>query len=675
MFFTREDVLKIQQALLQLGVKDSELPNAEPVTYNDILSIVQDGKNKQIGVKDFCNQISLWKREDFINITDKYNEHYISLIKAINLVPILQRKDGLVITFQDVEGNWEIYQFRGNITEFFEEDKWFNLYDYRNNIVQSIVPDEEDLTASTPDENGNSLVSLKDRVYDPTSFSGKGHKILRKNIQLVNIAVTKIKVEFSPSSDGILAFVINGRERHVAVSATIDNTTELVAQKIASALQESMTEYEVSKDASMITLTRKFGGSVTPSVFSASTTGIVCTVTDSTKQELRNILTSVMINQPNTIYEIRYDFDLNALGITMPKDSILKFNGGTIANGVVYSNKTKIINIPKDFNIMGNIYNINGKEITIRGDVLNKKIKILAPSVVYTPKWWKSDFGEDRFMKIARDIGITDFYTLVRIDNTTLPNYQCQPCPEFADAETLANRFLSNGYKEIFGIKFHTESNFNNTESPDKIMPNFINYIVDYVKAVINKGLILHNINIVNEESDWTRKDSEYIDYIVELANRITQLGLTPRISFDSIYNLKLADSKLYNCISPDFNFYPTISFLDRETKYDKDISNELIEGIKNTYNMAWGRYISTFGMSETGICANEKAFRYPWEYRTENLGESMPKAPIIYWEIISDVINILNCPFVNVWFFEGLTKEKNIDVDALYNIFINKIK
>ena len=73
MFFTREDILKIQQALLQLGVKDSELPSAKPVTYDDTLSIVQDGKNKQIGVKDFCNQISLWKREDFINITDKYD--------------------------------------------------------------------------------------------------------------------------------------------------------------------------------------------------------------------------------------------------------------------------------------------------------------------------------------------------------------------------------------------------------------------------------------------------------------------------------------------------------------------------------------------------------------------------------------------------------------------------
>lgn len=180
MFFTREDILKIQQALLQLGVKDSELPSAEPVTYDDTLSIVQDGKNKQIGVKDFCNQISLWKREDFINITDKYDEYYISLTKAISLVPILQRKDGLVITFQDVEGNWEIYQFRGNIIEFFEENKWFDLYDYRNYIVQSIVPDEEDLTASTPDKNGNSLVSLKDRSYAPERFSGKGYKILRR---------------------------------------------------------------------------------------------------------------------------------------------------------------------------------------------------------------------------------------------------------------------------------------------------------------------------------------------------------------------------------------------------------------------------------------------------------------------------------------------------------------
>lgn len=345
MFFTREDILKIQQALFQLGVKDSELPNAEPVTYDDTLSIVQDGKNKQIGVKDFFNQISLWKREDFLNITDKYDEHYISLREAINLVPVLQRKDGLVITFQDVEGNWEIYQFRGNITEFLNEEKWFDLYDYRNYIVQSVVPDEEDLTASTPDENGNSLVSLKDRVYDPTRFSGKGYKILRKNIQSVNIASTKITITKAPSTDGILSFTINGKETQVAVSASTDNTTTLIAQKVASALQESMTEYEVSTNTSFVTLTRKFSGSVTSSLFSASTTGVICSVMDSTKRDNRNILTSVMINQPDTIYEIRYDFDLNGEIIEIQEGCTLKFNGGSFINAnIILQNNCKIVN-------------------------------------------------------------------------------------------------------------------------------------------------------------------------------------------------------------------------------------------------------------------------------------------------------------------------------------------
>ena len=132
MFFTREDILKIQKALLQLGVKDSELHNTESVNYNDILSIIQDGENKKIKIKDFFNQISLWKRESFINITDIYDKYYITLTEAINTVPILQRKDGLVITFQDSSGTWKIYQFRGNITEFLEKDKWFDLSDYRN---------------------------------------------------------------------------------------------------------------------------------------------------------------------------------------------------------------------------------------------------------------------------------------------------------------------------------------------------------------------------------------------------------------------------------------------------------------------------------------------------------------------------------------------------------------
>lgn len=137
MFFTREDILKIQQALFKVSVKDSELPNTEPVTPKDIISIVQNGKNRKIKIVDFLKQISLGDK-DIINISNKYDEHYISLSEAINLVPELQRKEGLFITFQDVNGNWQFYQFKGTLEEFSEEDKWFNL-DFEKYLKETLI--------------------------------------------------------------------------------------------------------------------------------------------------------------------------------------------------------------------------------------------------------------------------------------------------------------------------------------------------------------------------------------------------------------------------------------------------------------------------------------------------------------------------------------------------------
>lgn len=190
--------------------------------------------------------VSLFKKEDFINITDRFNKHSISLIEAIQIVPTHQRIDGLVITFEDINGDWRIYQFRGDAVDFFDENKWTDLYDYTNYIVKSITPDEEDLTVSKPDKNGNAIVSLKDRVYDESNFSGKGYKILRKNIQII---------------DGVR----------------------------------------------------------------------------------KNILTQDMINKPNTIYEIRYDFDLKEQEIIIPEGCVLKFKGGSFRNGVLKGNNTKIL--------------------------------------------------------------------------------------------------------------------------------------------------------------------------------------------------------------------------------------------------------------------------------------------------------------------------------------------
>ena len=234
-----------------------------------------------------------------------------------------------------------------------------SLYDLEKKIGERFVvegdvtnlPDEEDLTSVK--ESERDVLKLADRSYAPDKFIGKGYKILRRNIKPVSIAVTKIRVESAPSSDGTLSFFINSKETQVDVSASTDNTTALVAQKVTSALQKSMTGYEVSTDASLITLTRKSSGSVTPSVFSTSTTGVICTVTDSTKRELRNILTPVMLSEANTIYEIRYDFDLNWETIEMQEGCTLKFCGGTLKNGTINCSNTIVDSKP--INILDNV--------------------------------------------------------------------------------------------------------------------------------------------------------------------------------------------------------------------------------------------------------------------------------------------------------------------------------
>lgn len=60
---------------------------------------------------------------------------------------------------------------------------------------------------------------------------------------------------------------------------------------------------------------------------------------------LRNNKTfAEQVTQANTIYEIRYNFNLNSNIVSIPENCILKFNGGSLSNGTIRFNKTKLEN-------------------------------------------------------------------------------------------------------------------------------------------------------------------------------------------------------------------------------------------------------------------------------------------------------------------------------------------
>jgi hypothetical protein len=55
-----------------------------------------------------------------------------------------------------------------------------------------------------------------------------------------------------------------------------------------------------------------------------------------------NILLQSAINKANTIYEIRYTFDLQGKTINLPDNCVLKFKGGKLKNGVISANNIVI---------------------------------------------------------------------------------------------------------------------------------------------------------------------------------------------------------------------------------------------------------------------------------------------------------------------------------------------
>lgn len=292
MFFTQEDYRKIEKWLLANSRKDTDFVGAAtPLKGNETVVLVQDGKNVKTSVKDIVDQFFLLGVSDFLNITDKYGESYISLDQAIQLIPFRSRKEGQVITFLNTDGNWEIYQFIGKLNQWNNPTLWNNPLDWEKFIIDSILPDEEDLTKSLPDENGNSYLSLKDREYNPEDFSGLGRVILRKNI---------VEVE-DP---------IYGKVK-------------------------------------------------------------------------KNILTQLMVNQANTIYEIRYDFDLNGAELTIPIGCIMKFDGGSLTNGTLKGNDTLICGRLSD--IFDNV--------VLKGSYKNKECDLI---------WWgvKTSIGFDNSSKI-----------------------------------------------------------------------------------------------------------------------------------------------------------------------------------------------------------------------------------------------------------------------------------
>ena len=207
MYFTQEDYKKIENWLSKKSVKDSDFQEALPLNGEEIITVVQSGHNKKVKIREFIDKIYKYNGSDFTNITNIYKVKNITLEEAINFIPAVNRKEGQVITFLNTDGNWEIYQFVGELNQ------WNNL-NFWNNPFDLGVLDYADLV-NKPSINGKELngnTSLKDLGIQPAGNYADKDTVtdvlnsitnINNNLSAINEDIEGINTDIGTINDSI----------------------------------------------------------------------------------------------------------------------------------------------------------------------------------------------------------------------------------------------------------------------------------------------------------------------------------------------------------------------------------------------------------------------------------------------------------------------------------------
>lgn len=114
--------------------------------------------------------------------------------------------------------------------------------------------------------------------------------------------------------------------------------------------------------------------------------------------------------QSNTIYEIRYDFDLDGETVEIPENCMLEFQGGSLINGVIVFNNTKLYGFPKIYcnysgSIKGDInvlwFGVDNEGVEGVSDALQTIIDTFSNKTIYFPA---GNYIIDKQVKLPKSI-------------------------------------------------------------------------------------------------------------------------------------------------------------------------------------------------------------------------------------------------------------------------------
>lgn len=379
----------------------------------------------------------------------------------------------------------------------------------------------------------------------------------------------------------------------------------------------------------------------------------------------KNILTQEMINQPDTIYEIRYDFDLDGAQITIPENCILKFDGGSLSNGKLtsigyvrcinsdtpdYSNELKC-DIDNNF--------VNKFPINPYSKLQQKNDTILTLDVGY---WSKETPVEQpaQFIDYIKSCGCIGITVAIALHNDEKGNI-IRDYPE-----NFYDYFHANGIN-VEAVKFHIDGGDYNGRDNVEFYRNYVNEVRNITKSFVEKNDV-HAIFILNEWYEPTDKgNKEMCNITRSLISDIKAWGFKVGISGYRGDKSNMPFDLFNKFDYKGLNIYPFFGLKDEFTTEENTDIYTPFNLLYNTMS-SHGKYVAN-SITESGASESYYTLRNPAD-NTVKYGKNFTEySPLIhlYNKGLFHFAGNLNPKFICTWYSKKLHLGKVEDLIKQY--------
>lgn len=408
----------------------------------------------------------------------------------------------------------------------------------------------------------------------------------------------------------------------------------------------------------------------------------------------KNVLTQDMINQADTTYVIMYDFDLNGQTITIPSGCTLEFDNGSISNGELIGNDTKLYKY-SNTNIKADLFGVftdkilnkhisNYFKLPAKSDMLLSYPFYLNKGGNYANSNFKFsnslllkslgfDFGQIVYNTTCDENGDNFLLGFKGDDMTTLK------ASDYNIIVTNTKNFIKyNIASTIKSLKFHTEStnidniwstnSFLDSTQKTKIINAINNYhklIVQFLKDIADVTSNIEYICVTNEENNLLK--SEDIDVQNALKSYLDDIH---KLGFKTAIN-NVSRSDIGYTISDDVDYYFSNWYLDRWSNNGKATTlDDVVNSINIEYKLKEALTTYRDGCTESGTM--NSIYNYyissNWQYHDDPYEDAF-YMKYLYYSLQLTVMERMSFAFktYQMWFMDEKIDSTNVTSSSYY--------